>query len=128
MAPVLPLPRGAERCDVIDRKVAGRRADALTPEAYQEFERFFLDWVDRYSEELQLGGLGNPKELAMFAFAWAGKMGASQPLNFSELMDAHEIESQDHQEESDTDRLSRLHSETVRQATLLSAIRTYRVP
>jgi len=110
----------------------------ITSEAYQEFERLFLRWLDRHQEGLEIGGLGNPRELATSVAAWAYKNrrgllqrktdGTLQPLNFLASTDLLEIESQDHQEESDTERLLRLRSEIDRRSTLLSVIPAYRAP
>jgi hypothetical protein len=116
-------------------RVIGKK---ITHEEFQEFENLFLRWMDRYQEELELGGSGNSRELATLVAGWAYKMarrnllqrmdGTSQQLNFVEIMDALEIESQDFPEESDSDRFARLRAESSRRAKLLLDIRTYRAP
>jgi hypothetical protein len=55
----------------------------LSPEAYREFERIFLGWLDRHQEGLEAGGLGDPRELATLCAAWAREfVRKSDPMTF----------------------------------------------
>ena len=44
--------------------------ESLTPEALREFEGLLVKSLDRYQDELELGGLGNPEELAESVLMW----------------------------------------------------------
>jgi hypothetical protein len=101
----------------------------LSPEAILAFERLFLDWLDRYQEGLEAGGLGNPKELATLSAAWAKAylhtgvhLGAHQHKP-AEVGAALGNELQGHQEENDIERQSRLRSEIDRRSKLFLASR-----
>jgi hypothetical protein len=41
----------------------------ISPEAFHKFDRF-LDWLDENRGQIEAGGCGNPKELAMVYVAW----------------------------------------------------------
>jgi hypothetical protein len=44
---------------------------AIPDEAMREFERLIHGWHDRYSYELQEGGIGDWRELAQLSHDWA---------------------------------------------------------
>ena len=43
----------------------------VSPEAYQEFEALFLDWLNQNQEEVEAGGSGNYKALMASVVLWA---------------------------------------------------------
>jgi len=58
----------------------------ISPLALLEFDRFFLDWVDRNSEALEQNGSGNREELATLCAAWAMEYLAYPQTNQKEVI------------------------------------------
>ena len=46
---------------------------AINPDAAEEFDSLFLDWLDRQREQVECGGSGNHEELMTLCVEWAHK-------------------------------------------------------
>ena len=110
----------------IEKQQAGA---TLSAQALREFERLFLDWLDRNQDQLQAGGTGNVAELAeSLATARLTSKVGDQAQMIQDRVAASGSAPEARRVETDTDRLSSLLAEIDRRSKLHSATRIFPSP